>query len=358
MGFELSPDEIGWQYEHREETRVPGLIMACVMTAVASFIVVALRLLSRRILYDRLTLEASDWLLLVAWVFFVAVDISWAAGTKYGIGRHAVLVTDIHRVQVFAVVGEAAYILAVSFIKFAALALYLKTFPAQRFRYCVWAAAIFVLGWGMSGSVVAIFQCTSIDYVWRPDAREFCIDFSLRNLVSGIINIVTGILILVMVVPLIWNQEVMEQEKWLVLSTFVVGSSACIMSIVRLPYSIKVGKNDETWDVAPTIIMNVLEITAGMLAVSMPTYRPLYKHIFGREISREGISRDSSSTQVCCGHMGSNHSGINVTNHIELVRHTNKSGQWVRVTDEDEEDLCKSTKREDSGNDTSADVPS
>ncbi|KAI0433899.1 hypothetical protein F5Y09DRAFT_350484 [Xylaria sp. FL1042] len=377
MGFELSPEEIEWQYEHRDETRVPGLVMACVITAVISLVIVVLRLLSQRILHGRLILEASDWLMLVAWVFFVAVDISWAVGTKYGIGRHAALVTNIHRVQVFAVVGEAAYILAVTFIKFSALALYLKTFPSQRFRYCVWGVAAFVLGWGMSGSVVAIFQCTSIDYVWRPDAHDFCIDFSLRNLVSGVINIVTGIFILAMVVPLIWNQKVMEQEKWLVLSTFVVGSSACIMSIVRLPYSIKVGTNDETWDAAPTIIMNVLEITAGMLAVSMPTYRPLYKHIF-----RGGISKDRSSTQVCryketlhMGlygkgthndvnvsspgvHLGSNHSGINVTNHIELVRHTNKSGQWVRVTDEDEEELGKSPGPQDREKDTSTDVPS
>lgn len=123
-----------------------------------------------------------------------------------------------------AVVGEAAYTLAITFIKFSILALYAKAFPGQRFRYCLWGFALFVFGWGMSGSVVAIFQCTSIDYVWRPDTRDFCIDFSLRNLISGIVNVVTDVVIMAMVIPLVWNHEVMDQERRLVLSTFAVGT--------------------------------------------------------------------------------------------------------------------------------------
>ncbi|KAI0975251.1 hypothetical protein F4678DRAFT_419743 [Xylaria arbuscula] len=376
MGFELPLDELEWQYEHRDETRVLGLILSCVSTAVISIIIVALRLLSRRLRHGRLLLDASDWFLLAAWVFFATVNISWAVGTKYGIGRHAVLVTDIHRIQVFAVVGAAAYILAMTFVKFSILALYLKTFPIQKFRYCLWGVAFVVIGWGMSGSVVAIFRCTSIAYVWRSEAREFCVNFALRNLISGIINVLTDISIMIMVIPFLWNRPILGQKKWLFLSTFAVGGSACIMDIVRLPYSIKTDTNDETWDVAPTVIVSLLEITIGMLAVSMPTYYPLYKCIFGGgQISSDSEETRASSYKETLNmslygqgthtdvnvsspgtHMGSDHGGINVTNHIELIRHTNKSGHWVRVTDEDEEELCKHTEREAHKNDTSIDV--
>lgn len=140
--------------------------------------------------------------------------------------------------------------------------------------------------------------------------------------------------------------------------------SACVVSIVRLPFSLQVGTDDETWNTVPTAIVSVAEITLGMLAVSIPTYRPLYERIFG---GRGGIRRESNGANACryketlhmglygAGtrndvnvtspgtHIGCSHGGINVTNHIELVRHTNKSGNWVRVTDEDEdeEQLCK-----------------
>ncbi|KAI1361166.1 hypothetical protein F5Y08DRAFT_26870 [Xylaria arbuscula] len=379
MSFELPPQELEWQYEHRHETRVPGLIMACVCTAVASVVVVGLRLLSRRLLHDRLHLDVSDWFLLAAWVFFAAGNVSWAVGTKFGIGRHAVVITNIRKVQVLAVVGEVAYILAIAFVKFSILALYAKTFPEKKFRYCVWAVAFFVFGWGMSGFVVAIFQCTSTDYIWRPDTRDSCIDFSLWNLVSGIVNSVTDMVIIAMVIPLAWNRQVMSQENWFVLSTLAVGTCACILGYVRIPFSLKVGTSDETWDAAPTIIISFLQIVIGMLAVSMPTYRPLYNHIFGKgECSGSNSARARACSYKETMHMGlygkgthnavnvtspgihmnCDHGGISVTNHIELIRHTNESGQWVRVMDEEEEELCRRAKREAHANESSTSVAS
>ncbi|KAI0097891.1 hypothetical protein GGR51DRAFT_539522 [Nemania sp. FL0031] len=353
MGFGPSEQELEWQYKHADGTRVFGLVAACISTGVASVIILALRFLSRLLQHGRLCLETSDWLLLIAWVFFVAIDIAWGIGTKYGMGRHMAAVKDFHKVQILAVVSEATYILAISFIKFSILALYFKAFPVRKFRYCIWILVVFVIGWGMSGAVVAIFQCTSIDYVWKPEAQDVCIDFGVRNIISGVANAMINILIVIMVIPLAWNLPIRKQNKWLVLVPFAVGASACAASIVRLPYSISIGTNDETWDIVPNAIVSLVEIAVGMLAVSIPTYRPLYNYAFGIK----ACSNNNSDGHVCrlketlhmslYGehmrndvrvtspgiHMGTDCGGINVTNHIELVRHTNKSGKWVRVMD-------------------------
>ncbi|KAI0184090.1 hypothetical protein EV127DRAFT_505609 [Xylaria flabelliformis] len=366
MGFEPSEQEMEWQLEHRDETQIPGLIAACVSTAIASVIIIGLRLLSRRLLHGRLRLETDDWLIFVSWVFFAVLDISWVVGTKYGIGRHAVVVTDVRMVQILAVVGEAAYVLSIAFLKFSVLALYLRTFPIPKFRYLVWAVGIVVVGWAMSGTVIAIFQCTSIEYVWRTDVEGVCLDFGLRNLVTGIMNVMTTILVVALVVPFAWNLFIDKERKWLVLATFAIGTSAWAMSIIRLPYSIKVGTSDGTWDATPAFIISVVEIVMSMLAISIPTYRPLYEHIFGG-----GVCRESNNSRACRyketlhmglygkdaqndvnvtspgTHMGCDHGGINVTNHIELVRHAKKSGSWVRVTDDEEEELCKTAEEEE-----------
>ncbi|KAI0870305.1 hypothetical protein GGS24DRAFT_493099 [Hypoxylon argillaceum] len=362
MGLGPSGQELEWQYDHRDETRVSGLIAACISTAVASAVVIALRLVSRRLLHGRLHLDASDWLLFIAWVFFVAVDVALAVGTKYGFGRHMAVVNDFHKVQILAVVSEATYVSAIAFIKFSALALYCKSFPMRKLQYCVWGFIIFVVGWAMSGAVVAIFQCNSIDNVWQPEAQELCIDFGLRNLISGIINSVTNILIVAIPIPLVWNLQITKQNKWLVLVPFAVGGSVCVIGIIRLPYSISIGTTDATWDVVPSTIVSVVEIAVGMLAVSIPTYHPLYEYVTGGKkcikskntrvckykealhigLYGEGMRNDVNITSPGI-HMGSDHTGINVTNHIELVRHTNKSGNWVRVMDEDEEELHKPT---------------
>lgn len=122
-----------------------------------------------------------------------------------------------------AVVGEAAYILAISFIKFSILALYFKTFPVRKFRYCVWGVSIFVISWGMAGAVVAVFQCTSIEYIWQPEDQEFCMNFGLRNPMSGVMNIIASIVIVVMVLPLVGGLHVTQHKRWMVLATFAVG---------------------------------------------------------------------------------------------------------------------------------------
>ncbi|KAI1128787.1 hypothetical protein F5Y10DRAFT_168159 [Nemania abortiva] len=352
MGLGPSGQELEWQYQHEDDTRVPGLIATCISTGIASVIILALRFVSRRLQYGKLRLETSDWLFLVAWVFFVTIDVACGIGSKYGLGRHMAVVKDFHKVQIMAVVSEASYILAISFVKFSVLAFYLKAFPVRKFRYFVWGFVVFVVGWGMSGAVVAVFQCSSIEYVWDSEAQDLCIDFGLRNIISGVINAFTNIFTWAMVIPLAWNLPIRKQNKWLVLVPLAVGASACIVSIVRLPFSVSIGTNDETWDVVPNAIVSLIEITVGMLAVSIPTYRPLYGYIFGR-----GDFSDGNSTHACSFketlhmglygermrndvevtspgiHIGCDHSGINVTNHIELVRHTNKSGKWVRVMD-------------------------
>ncbi|GAP85294.1 putative integral membrane protein [Rosellinia necatrix] len=350
-----------WQYNHRHETRVPELVIACTSTAVASIIIIALRVVSRRLLHHRLYLDASDWLVFVAWVFFAAINVSWAVGTMYGIGQHAVAVANIHIVQILVLVSDAAYVLAVTFTKFSVLALYLKAFSTPNLRYCIWGTVVLVAGWGMSGVVVAIFQCASVDYVWRSGVQEVCINLDIWYLTSGIINTITSIIILAMVFPFAWGLLTTKHGKWRVLVALVVGSSACIISIVRLPYSIRASTDDETWDAIPAAIFSVVEITVGMLAISMPTYLPLCEHVFrggmcGHRIKthpynyKENLHMDfyggdmQNDVNVTSPgtHMGADCGGINVTNHIELVRHTNKSGNWVRVTDEDEEELCTS----------------
>ncbi|KAI1181341.1 hypothetical protein F4777DRAFT_526933 [Nemania sp. FL0916] len=369
MAFGPPGHRPGWQKHHRDETRVPGLLAACISTGFISVVIMALRFYSRWLQHGRIHLESSDWFALVAWIFFVMVDSAWAVGTKHGVGRHAVVVDDFHKVQILAVVSEATYIIALMFTKLSILAAYLKTFPIRKFRYWVWGVSASVVSWGMAGAIVAILQCTSIDFVWISKDQGFCMDFTLRNFIFGIINAVINIVIVAIVATPASNLPIARQKRWMVQVCFLVGISACLVSILRLPFSVLVGRNDRTWDVVPTGIIGMVEITIGLLAVSIPTYRPLYEHIFGGERERsdkrtshplkfmetlhmgiygQGPRNDVNVTSHGT-HMGCDHAGINVTNHIELVRHANRCGNWVRVTDEDEEELCKHGRRDREG---------
>ena len=57
----------------------------------------------------------------------------------------------------------------------------------------------------------------------KPEAQDACIDFGVRNIISGVANAMIDILIVIMVIPLAWNLPIRKQNKWLVLVPFAVG---------------------------------------------------------------------------------------------------------------------------------------
>ncbi|KAI1416809.1 hypothetical protein F5Y13DRAFT_204156 [Hypoxylon sp. FL1857] len=358
MSAQPTDEQIAYFMAHADDTLVPNIIATASVCGFLSVLVLVLRFIARWIMLGRLRLDISDGFIIIAWVLLIMVSSCWALGTRYGIGRHIIFATNIRMIQIVSIIGEAGYVLAIACIKFSLLSLYYHIFAIRSFHCLIWGIAVFLAGWAISGTFVAIFQCTPISYVWEPERGGFCINFGLQNLISGIINVITDIFLVVMVIPLVWKLHIAKQKKWLVLSTFVVASSACIVSIVRLFYSLQIGTIDGAWDAAPSLIVSIVELTVGMLAVSVPTYRPLYRRMFSRSIDdsrwrfegptkdtlkKELYGRDTQTTvnvSASRGYFQDAPPGINVVDQIELVRHTNRSGNWVRV-DDDGERLCE-----------------
>ena len=64
-------------------------------------------------------------------------------------------------------------------------------------------------------------------------------DSSAVVLVIGIFSIVTDLVILVVVpIPLMCQLKITTQKKWMLLFTFALGCSACVVSITRLAVTI------------------------------------------------------------------------------------------------------------------------
>lgn len=154
--------------------------------------------------------------------------------------------------------------------------------------------------------------------------------------------------------------------------------SACIVSIVRLAYSEKVGTtadgscrlhkspmfsthkrikfvpradvNFTSGDNIPAGLASAAELMVGFLAASMPTYRPLYRRL--RHGDFEGSNGASNSgheyrfehprntVKITGGNGGAplSGTGINVTNQFEMNIHPNHRDKWVRAPDETDDD--------------------
>ncbi|XXH02501.1 hypothetical protein Hte_008877 [Hypoxylon texense] len=266
-----------------------------------------------------------------------------------------------------------------TFIKLSILSLYARIFPVPRFHWYLRAVTVFLVAWALQGVFVTIFQCTPIEYGWNRElAGGFCINYGINVLVSGIANIVTDFVILCIPIPLVLKLQATAQKKRLLIFIFALGGSACIVSIIRLPYSLRLGEFDGSWTGIPAAMINNAELMAGFLAASIPTYWPLYRRwvqgikgsIRDRDKSkpynhpRSGKDRgiktfgvtnsgneDTIYTNTLPRHVEieggeasnsgqRNPGGINVTEQIELVRHTKTNGAWMWVPDDDETRLC------------------
>ncbi|RFU74508.1 integral membrane [Trichoderma arundinaceum] len=367
--------EIAYMEAHISDTVVPDIIVCTAICGGASVIFIVLRLVSRMI--TKATLQASDWLILFAWLNFAVFDVCFAMTVKYGGGRHIILVTDPEHarlLQVINIINENLYCVCMAFIKFSILSMYHSIFPQRGFHYCLAAVAVFMALWAISCAFVAIFQCTPIAYGWDPTiAGGFCVNYGALVLVAGICNIITDFVILAMPIPLVLKLNLSPQRKRMVIFTFAMGGrqvplfpsspyaayreklvnilfSACIVSIVRLAFTLAVGSTaDGSWDNMPAGMLSVVELMTGILAASLPIYRPLYRRIVSRDIagstersSENPYANGSRSVKITGGGYSKNNSdGIVVTDEvdIDLSPYNRKGGAWVRVEDEDESGL-------------------
>ncbi|OTB10487.1 hypothetical protein K445DRAFT_70117 [Daldinia sp. EC12] len=318
-----SKEKIAYMLSHEDETLVPDMIACVAVCGIASIVFIVLRLYSQYLVSRKFHLTQSDILLLLGWVFYI--------------------------------IDEVSYSVSLGFIKLAILRLYGSIFPSRRFRIFLWIFAVLLILLHGASTIVNIFECIPIPYAWDQTIEGgYCLNYGLYMLLTGIINIINDLIILLSPIPLVLPLQISKQKKMLLIFTFGMGGSACIVSIVRLAYSLDFDTTgDPSYDNIYMSLLSLVELMAGILATSIPTYRPLFRQIMasrGRSSinSQKNIDDKSSKTnisgstrispQITAGtsprQLESNYPGINVTSHVELARYTNMGGNWIRVPDE------------------------
>ncbi|KAI1763486.1 hypothetical protein GGR53DRAFT_467259 [Hypoxylon sp. FL1150] len=310
-----------------------------------------MRIWSRKIARGHVMLDMSDWLLVGACVFYLGFVSTFAATTAYGEGRHIVFATNPRMLIITTMLAEIFSNLSMGFIKFSILRFYGSIFTSRAFHYSLWGVAILVGGLTVATPIVTVIQCVPIEFGWdKTVTGGYCIDYGLMVLVVCIINIVTDFVILVMPIPLVRQLHVSRRRKDMLTITFAMGSSACIVGVIRIVFTLGVGTGagsaDSPWDNVMSGALSVVELMTGLLAVSIPTYRPLFKHVFySSEVSSNYQNHrmtesyrniPSHTAQVSVGTFRrETRPGIRVTDQIELIKHAAQDRSWVMVIDKD-----------------------
>lgn len=107
-------------------------------------------------------------------------------------------------------------------------------------------------------------------------------------------------------------------------------------------------------------MLSVVELMAGILAVSLPVYRPLYRRLVNKDRGATQRSSDnpyssgSRSVKITGGGFSKNNNdGIVVTDEVDinLTPYNRKDGNWFLVGDEDEPGLYSAQTKRSLNND-------
>jgi hypothetical protein len=263
--------------EHIDESTVASIHISSGICVALTFISLVLRVISRR--YTSAAFAKDDYCLFVGFVrlhstpqlnqaktigfdkpqvFYVAYITGLGISTRYGQGRHVLLVTNVRAFAIVStrpassqtrpliltpknnIINMSLYVFGMVCVKFSILMLYERIFRSVVFKRALIALGAFIAAWALTAFFASIFNCYPISSAWDPAVKGRCIDYGKVTMVIGILNVLIDFIMLVYPIPMVWGLNMTTRRKFLLSLTFAAGCCACIISIARLFYARRV----------------------------------------------------------------------------------------------------------------------
>ncbi|KAL9609838.1 MAG: hypothetical protein Q9167_005426 [Letrouitia subvulpina] len=236
-----SPSSLAFQRAHVHEDRRGGIVAVNVVTIIIAYTAVSLRWISRRLAGTKF--GADDGWICVALVSITGYVAGLSTMVHYGIGRHTILVVNPKTLVIvslnppplccliwkFIAAVQSTTVTAMCYntsnlsVKISILFLYRRIFPTRWLKFTLLALGLFALAQWISFNLVVILQCVPISSQWLPGISARCVKFSMATLISGVINVVTDILILASPMHTVWRLKASKARKRLITVTFLLG---------------------------------------------------------------------------------------------------------------------------------------
>ncbi|KAK6841037.1 hypothetical protein PG987_001897 [Apiospora arundinis] len=179
---------------------------------------------------------------------------------------------------------EILYFFQVSLVKLSLLFFYMRIFPGREIRRLLWATVAFNCLFGMSFSLVAVFQFSPIPFYWEKwDGlhQGTCFDINAMGWSNAAISISLDIWMLAIPLWQLRSLKLYWKKKIGVAAMFSVGTFVTIVSILRLRSLVHFAESrNPTWDQFEVANWSTIEINTGIICACMPSIRLLLVRLF------------------------------------------------------------------------------
>ncbi|PYH48072.1 CFEM domain-containing protein [Aspergillus saccharolyticus JOP 1030-1] len=202
---------------------------------------------------------------------------------KHGLGTNiwTIPFEDITTQLKLLLIAEIFYMPAEALTQLSFLAFYLRIFPPGHFCYIVYALAAISVCFGISNTLIMIFQCLPVSYFWNSwsgEATGSCINISTYSWYRAAMQIAMDLSIIALPIYPLSKLALSRRKKTLVLLMFCTGFLITVVSCLRLQSLIRFSKSANiSMDNNPAIYWSMVECDVAIVCACMPCLPALLK---------------------------------------------------------------------------------
>ncbi|KAJ5952347.1 uncharacterized protein N7479_010760 [Penicillium vulpinum] len=259
------------------ETPAQRQVLGVAITfSILTVVAVCLRLLAHHLAQKQWI--TSDYFIIAAGIFAVSLQsISITGVIQAGIGYdHVTTIAGIYGIEPITkllkliISLQFLWVLSLSCTKISILFSYLRIFPVMWVVRISWTTIGAIISWTVGTILAGCLICRPIAYNWDQTipgglSRNQVTSFTM----TGVINLITDIVVLVTPMPLLYNLQMARYKKVTLITIFGLGAVTCIISILRISVLTTVDFADITYSIPRANIFSGLEPCLAVILASI-----------------------------------------------------------------------------------------
>ncbi|TQN66235.1 Satratoxin biosynthesis SC1 cluster protein 4 [Colletotrichum shisoi] len=291
------PPEISLAY--LEEDRDTPSMDASIFMFALTLVIVNGRAASR--FYLRKVFGIDDILAVISMAMFIAFLPLCIILINIGSGRHFefiqfVMTQEIlERTEILDFTAHLVYTSALLFCRFSGLAFYYRVCSVHsRFLLAIKGAALFLVAGYITQMLLIIFHCLPVTalwpYEWQSQFNEYkCLPWGFVYGINSAVSLLCDFVLFGIPIAMLRMLDMPRKRKIQLACILLPGVGVVAISVARLVLVINgQWQPDQSWIYSPLLAIEVSEIGATLIALSIPGIRPLAEEAFKRTVSLFG----------------------------------------------------------------------
>ncbi|PHH52446.1 hypothetical protein CFIMG_002844RA [Ceratocystis fimbriata CBS 114723] len=304
-------------------------IVAIIFVGSLSTLVVAVRLFSRLFIVKHVGIDDGLALLtLIAFVVLCVILIRLGSGRHFEYIEYVMPMNTVENSEILDFAAHIIYTTSLLIGRLSGLAFYYRLCKMHNtFRMAIFIVGGLIVAGFLPQILLIIFHCLPVTglwpYSWQPGAEKYtCLKWGLVYSVNSATSLLCDFLIFGIPIAMLRGLDMNRKRKIQLTCILLPGVFVIGISVTRLVFVIKgQWEADMSWSYNPMLAIEVSEIGATLIALSVPGIKPVFDLFCGRLKSASKVSYASARSRF-----QPNSQHLSSTENLKSMYHRNREG--------------------------------